>query len=106
MRIVEARSVLLAAGVMLGGALLAGCGEEAPKAQVPVAGGGVVGAGDLSGKAQPGQVWTASDTPSSGDVDQSRPKMNDAAASSYKAGINAFVAGDLQTAKKLFTDAT
>ncbi len=84
----------------------AACGEDKPQAKTPVAGGGQVGAGDLSGTAQPGQVWTANDGASSGGVDPNRPKMNDAAAASYQKGVEAFIAGDLGTAKKLFTDAT
>jgi Tfp pilus assembly protein PilF len=83
----------------------AACGDDKPQAKVPVAGGGQVGVGDL-GKAQPGQQWTTSDAASSGGVDQNRPKMNDAAASAYQKGVEAFVAGDLATAKKLFTEAT
>lgn len=52
---------------------------------------------------QPGQQWTL---PSGGGLDPNLPKMNDSAAKSYAGGIQAFMAGDLPTAKKMFTDAT
>jgi tetratricopeptide (TPR) repeat protein len=101
-----ARAAIAACLIVLG-AVATGCSSEpTPQPNVPVAGGGTVGNGDLSGTPKPGQQWTTNDAPSSGDVDQNRPKMNAAASSSYESGVKAFMSGDLATAKKLFTDAT
>jgi tetratricopeptide (TPR) repeat protein len=92
-------AVLVAAG--------AGC-SSTPDAQtqVNVPGGGAVGAGDLSGTAQPGQQWSVSDQGSGAGIGANRPKMSDSALSSYNQGMQAFVAGDLLNAKKAFEAAT
>ncbi len=88
--------------VVLGGALALGsaCGSETP--QPNAATGGPM---DTTGMPplQPGQQWTL---PTGGGLDPNLPKMNDSAAKSYTGGIQAFMAGDLPTAKKMFTDAT
>ena len=70
-------------------------------ARVPIGGGGNVGTGDLSGTALPGQQWTVQDKGGT-----NRPKMSDASLASYEQGMQAFRAGDLQSARKLFQQAT
>ena len=52
-----------------------------------------------------GQQYAVSDLPSSGTPDSGRPQMNAAAADAYKAGLQAFQAGDLQGAKTQFARA-
>lgn len=73
---------------------------------MPLAGGGNVGVGDLTGTPKPGQQWTIQDTGSGAGIGQNRPKMSDAALGPFQQGMTAFVSGDLQTAKKLFQQAT
>lgn len=93
------------AGVLLIGGLAAlgvGCTDETPTTQVPIAGGGVVGAGGLTGIAQPGQQWTVQDQGSAAGIGENRPKMNDSALAQYQQGMTAFRSGDLQNAKKFF----
>ena len=74
--------------------------------QVPIVGGGVVGAGDLTGTPQPGPQWSMGDQGSGAGIGENRPKMNDSALGSYQQGMTAFVSGDLATAKQHFTAAT
>jgi len=93
-------SVVAFVGISGAAAAIAGaCGDTPPVTTVPT--GGVVGPDGTA--TQPGQQWTL---PSGGGMDASMPKMNDSAAKSYVGGIQAFMAGDLPTAKKMFTDAT
>jgi Tfp pilus assembly protein PilF len=87
-------------------ALTAACDSTEVQPQVPVAGGGVVGVGDLSGTPQPGQQWSIPDAGSGAGIGENRPKMNDSALGLYQQGMSAFVAGDLATAKQQFTAAT
>ncbi len=91
--------------VVLASAALLGC-ETTEDAKVPVAGGGGVGAGGLTGTPQPGQQWTMQDGGSGAGIGKNRPKMSDAAAAIFAQGMTAFVGGDLQNAKKLFAQAT
>ena len=86
--------------------LTAACDSTEVQPQVPVAGGGVVGVGDLSGTPQPGQQWSIPDAGSGAGIGENRPKMNDSALGLYQQGMSAFVAGDLATAKQQFTAAT
>ena len=99
------RAASLALGLGVLGLTQIGCGEDKPQPNVPVPGGGMVGPGGL-GTNQPGAQIGMSDAPSSSGMTGERPKMNDAALRSYQSGMQAFAAGDLATAKKLFTDAT
>jgi len=84
----------------------AACTGDAVPAKVPVAGGGQVGTGDLSGTPKAGQQFTASDDPSGAGIDVDRPQMNGEAAGHYQTGIQAFVGGNLAGAKDSFTKAT
>lgn len=81
------------------------CADDAVPAKVPVAGGGQVGTGDLTGTPQAGQQWTANDDASGTGVDMNRPQMNGEAAGHYQQGISAFVGGNLAGAKDSFTRA-
>jgi tetratricopeptide (TPR) repeat protein len=69
-------------------------GAEGPGAASPVAGAPVAAPG--------GQQYAMSDLPSTGKPDANRPQMNAAAADAYRAGLQAFQAGDLQGAKTQF----
>lgn len=53
-----------------------------------------------------GQQFAVSDAPSSGEAASARPPMAASARSAYQAGMQAFMAGDLQGAKNQFTAAT
>jgi len=53
-----------------------------------------------------GQQFAVSDAPTSGETGADRPRMNAAAQQAYRAGLQAFQAGDLNTAKDQFTRAT
>lgn len=101
----SSHALVVALGLVAMGAVTTGCGDETPAAKTPVAGGGTVGQGDL-GQAKPGQQWGMSDAPSSSGMTGERPKMNDSALKSYQQGMQAFIAGDLATAKKFFQEAT
>jgi Tfp pilus assembly protein PilF len=101
----RARTLAAVSVLALAASPLAGCGDETPAAKTPVPGGGTVGQGDL-GQAKPGQQWGMSDAPSSAGMTGDRPKMNDSALKSYQQGMQAFIAGDLATAKKFFQEAT
>ncbi len=103
-RLVTPILTLAFAGLSLGFA--SGCSSSEPQTQVNVPGGGAVGTGDLSGTPQPGQQWSVSDQGSGAGIGQNRPKMSDAALGPYNSGMQAFVAGDLQNAKKFFEQAT
>ncbi len=83
-------------------------GKDKPGAKYP-------GAGkiDQSTHGGPGAVYTpggqqfaVTDAPSSGEAATNRPKMNASAAQAYNAGMDAFKAGDLQSAREQFTKAT
>ncbi len=98
------RLVWLAAACALGSVA---CGsDEGPGAQFPLPGGGQVGAGDLSGQPQAGQQWAISDQSSARGEASNRPKMSDQALALYNQGMQAFVTGDLATAKSSFQAAT
>lgn len=88
------------------GTAASACGDETPQPNVPVPGGGNVGAGDLGNQPKPGQQWGMSDAPSSSGMTSERPKMNAAALDHYQKGMQAFISGDLATAKNRFTQAT
>src|SRR5262245_35529838 len=91
-------------GIGLLSVALAGCGggaqvgAKSPGAEgqgampVPAAGAGVA---TTPGGAQ----YAMSDLPTSGRPDPNRPQMSAAAADAYRAGLQAFQAGDLQGAK-------
>ncbi len=53
-----------------------------------------------------GQQFAVTDAPSSGEAATNRPKMNASAAQAYAAGMDAFKAGDLQSAREQFTKAS
>lgn len=91
------------AGVLLAFAGIVGCETTDTPTNVP--GQGAAPPGDL-GQPQPGQQWTMGDQGSGEGIGTNRPKMNDAALASYNQGMQAFVSGDLQNAKKLFLQAT
>lgn len=96
-------------GVLFGASALVlavGCSGTEEVVQVPVAGGGFVGTGDLSGNPQPGQQWSVPDAGSGAGIGENRPKMSDTALGLYQQGMQAFVAGDLAAAKSQFTQAT
>jgi len=99
------KSALAILAVALLSAASLGCETTAETPKVPLAGGGVVGAGDLSGTPKPGQQWTMQDVGSGAGIGQNRPKMSDAAAAIFQQGMQAFVGGDLANAKKLFIQA-
>ena len=82
-----------------------GCSSTDENTPINVPGGGIVGAGDLTGTPQPGQQWSVSDAGSSSEIGKNRPKMSDAAAAPYQRGMQAFVAGDLARAKQFFNEA-
>jgi tetratricopeptide (TPR) repeat protein len=89
---------------------LAGCGggaqvgaktpgsEGAPGAPTP-------GAGAAVAATPGGTQYAMSDLPTTGRPDANRPQMNAAAADAYRAGLQAFQAGDLQGAKTQFAKA-
>ena len=88
-------------------AALAACGDgEAIPPKVPVAGGGQVGTGDLTGTPQQGQQWTAGDEASSSGIDMNRPQMSSEAAGYYQQGVQAFVGGNLAGARDGFSKAS
>ncbi len=99
---VEMKSVHLFFAVVLA-AMALGCETTDEPTKVPVAGGGGVGVGDLSGTPKPGQQWTVQDAGSSAGIGQNRPKMSYAAGAIFQQGMQAFVAGDLPNAKKFST---
>ncbi|HWA71259.1 MAG TPA: tetratricopeptide repeat protein [Polyangiaceae bacterium] len=91
---------------VLGALLALGCGSQAAKpAESPVTAAPSVPAPAASA-ATPGQQFTISDAPTSGEASAERPKMNASAASAYSAGMTAFQNGDLAGAKTQFTQAT
>lgn len=100
----QSRAVVLAA-VLASSGLLACTGDETPP-NVPGQGGAPAGVGDLSGTQQPGQQWSIQDGGSGEGIGANRPKMSDAALGQYNQGMQAFVSGDLQNAKKFFQAAT
>jgi Tfp pilus assembly protein PilF len=53
-----------------------------------------------------GQQFAVSDLPSSAELSQERPRMNASAAQAYRAGLKAFLQGDLLGAKTQFSNAT
>ncbi|MFO0570824.1 MAG: tetratricopeptide repeat protein [Polyangiaceae bacterium] len=53
-----------------------------------------------------GQQFAVTDAPSSGESASNRPKMNSSAMAAYAAGMDAFKAGDLPTAREQFTKAS
>jgi len=85
-----------------------GCAKsgEGPGAQVPpgatVSTPGSGGPGVVTGPG--GEQFAVTDAPSSGEA-ANRPKMNASAASAYRAGMQAFQAGDLQGARTQFQKA-
>jgi tetratricopeptide (TPR) repeat protein len=103
-RVTIARFQLAAA---LGALLAVGCGSQAAKpAAAPVTAAPNVDAPAASATT-PGQQFTISDAPTSGEAPAAeRPKMNASAATAYSAGMTAFQNGDLAGAKAQFTQAT
>ncbi len=94
----------------LGAQWLSGCAKQGATqdAAAPAPGQaqpGAAASGAAVGNAQ-GQQFAVSDAPSSGEAASNRPPMSAAAQSSYQAGMQAFMAGDLQGAKTQFTNAT
>ncbi|MFO0550409.1 MAG: tetratricopeptide repeat protein [Polyangiaceae bacterium] len=90
----------------LSAAGLLGCPSTTATTEPASTPSGPVGTGDLSGTPQPGQQWTIPDAGSTQDVGADRAKMNDDALQSYQQGMQAFVTGDLQNARKFFQEAT
>lgn len=94
-------------GIGLISAALVGCGGGAqvgaktPGAEGAPAGAPAPGAG-AAAVSPTGQQYAMSDLPTTGKPDSNRPQMNAAAADAYRAGLQAFQAGDLQGAKTQF----
>lgn len=87
---------------------VAGCAKEgaSPGAAAPTADRAATPGAPPVGASNTGdQQFAASDAPSSGESAANRPDMNASAQQAYKAGMQAFIAGDLQGAKTQFTKA-
>lgn len=96
--------VLAVAAVALGGCAKQGAAADAaaPVAEQQ-AGATAAGGGSVTNAA--GEQFAVSDAPSSGEAATNRPQMSAGAKQAYQAGMQAFMAGDLQGAKTQFNNA-
>lgn len=88
--------------------VLGGCAKQGatPEAATPGSDPSVAPAAPPVGTTTPaGQQFAVSDAPSSGESAVNRPDMNASAQQAYKAGMQAFMTGDLQGAKTQFNKA-